>query len=199
MSAALSALLGAGAGAAGGCALGPYARREGSRLPRAVLVLLCAAACAAAAAGAGWSRHLPLAAATAGALCLAAAIDLHAYRIPNRLVAALAAAALVAQVLPGFAPAPVLPTLLGAAALALPFGLAALLSRGGVGWGDAKLSAALGLALGPRGAVLALVATALAAGLGGAAALAARRRGLRDPLPLAPFFLAGGLAALLLR
>lgn len=189
----LAAALGACAGWAGGA----YARREGSRLPRGVLALCVAAVWAGLAWRLGPGGRLAEAAACALGLCLAAAIDLHAYRIPNALTLGLASVGAAAHLWKGAALAPLGASLAAAAVLGALAAMAVLASRGGVGWGDAKLAAALGLVLGPRGAIIAIFAMSLASGLAAAVLLAVRARGLRDALPLAPFFLCGGLVALL--
>jgi leader peptidase (prepilin peptidase)/N-methyltransferase len=73
----------------------------------------------------------------------------------------------------------------------------ALVSRGGMGWGDVKLAALIGLA---TGFPLAFVAIIMAAILGGVVAvilLATRRRGRREMIPFGPFLAVAAMATLL--
>lgn len=71
------------------------------------------------------------------------------------------------------------------------------ISRGGMGGGDVKLSALMGLFLGPSGVVIALFLAFLAGGLAGAVLLITGVKKRKDPIPFGPFLAAGGLAALL--
>lgn len=66
-------------------------------------------------------------------------------------------------------------------------------SRGGLGFGDVKLAAWLGLYLGPRALPVALFAAALLGGLVATGLLVTRRRGRRDAIPFGPFLAVGGL------
>ena len=189
--------LGAAAcGGLGGLAVAGQAPRG---LPRWALAAVPAAIWAALAWRYGLHAPLALAAGLSLLLWRIACIDVATFRIPNALVAAIAILALLARLIPGAAPAGWLPSLLAGAAAGLGFALLVLASRGGFGWGDAKLAAALGWALGPSVGAAALLGTALAGGLGAALALLLRRLGPRDALPFAPFFLVGSVVALLLR
>lgn len=71
------------------------------------------------------------------------------------------------------------------------------ISRGGMGGGDVKLSALMGLFLGPSGVVIALFLAFLAGGLVGAMLLITGVKKRKDPIPFGPFLAAGGLVALL--
>ena|GEM_PF-5314978 len=73
----------------------------------------------------------------------------------------------------------------------------ALISGGGMGGGDVKLAAYLGLVLGLVPGVAAFLAGGLLAGLYGLGLLVTRRGGLRDTFAFGPF-LAGGAALVLL-
>ena len=79
---------------------------------------------------------------------------------------------------------------LGAALVAVPFAVAAFVSRGrGMGWGDVKLAALGGALLGVADATLAFLVAALAA-----YAVAWRTAGLRRPIAFGPY-LAASIAA----
>jgi len=84
--------------------------------------------------------------------------------------------------------------------LACGFGLfllLALLSRGGIGGGDVKLAALMGLYLGPWGIVRSLVFAFLLGGVISGLLLLSRRRGRKDPIPFAPFLAFGAALGLL--
>ena len=84
-----------------------------------------------------------------------------------------------------------LAALLGAVAGASPVAVVILLTRGGVGWGDATMMAGLGAILGWRMALLALYAGVIAGGIAALVLLVSGRVKRRDALPLAPFLLVG--------
>ena len=115
--------------------------------------------------------------------------------IPNRLVYPAIAAALLA--IP-FAAGPGPPQALwgGAVGLALLL-LIVLVYPGGMGLGDVKLAALIGLVVGFPLVLLALFLSFVLGGAVGAAALLARRAGMKDALPFAPFLAAGAMVALL--
>ncbi|SFR02804.1 prepilin peptidase [Desulfoscipio geothermicus] len=73
--------------------------------------------------------------------------------------------------------------------------LIAVLSKGGMGGGDIKLSAVMGLYLGWQGVLVALFLAFLAGGLAGVLLLAAGRKGRKDALPFGPFLALGGAVA----
>jgi leader peptidase (prepilin peptidase)/N-methyltransferase len=83
-------------------------------------------------------------------------------------------------------------TIVSAVAVTVPFALAATLSRGrGMGWGDVKLVALGGAALGMQTAIFAFSAACLVA-----VVVAFMRKRRRDPIPFAPY-LAGAMATAL--
>lgn len=90
----------------------------------------------------------------------ATATDLRERRIPNRLTAAGAIAAVAAGL--ALDPGGQLGRLLAGAAAAAFFGVAALVNPAGMGFGDVKLAAVLGLCLGDE--VIVAILVALAAG-----------------------------------
>lgn len=183
---------GAVLGAAAGVPAWRYARSEGARGRPLPFCAGTAAVTAAAVGVYGVGPRSAFVATVALGLWIATATDLGAWRIPNRLVLGLVVLGEVAQ-LAGAAPAPPVACLLAGALTAGAGAVLAALARGGLGWGDVKLAAALAWLLGPAATVAAMVIMALTAGIAAAAALLTRRRGLHDPLPLAPFLLAGGL------
>lgn len=81
---------------------------------------------------------------------------------------------------------------LGAAML-----LIAWLSKGGMGGGDIKLAALIGLFLGPRLAALAIFMAFLVGGVVGAFLLVSKIKGRKDAIPFGPYLALGGLLALL--
>jgi len=117
--------------------------------------------------------------------------DVRERRIPNRLLMAAAAAALVFSVREGAA---TLGTdLLAAFVISLPLFIAALIRPEGMGMGDAKLVAVIGLFLGWQ-AVPALLVGLLLAGITGVLiSLGRRLPPSQTSLPLAPFLAAGAL------
>ena len=71
-----------------------------------------------------------------------------------------------------------------------------LLFPKGMGWGDVKLAALLGLLVGLPGIVVGLWMSAVAGGLVGGGLLLLRIRGRKDALPFAPFMTLGAVIAL---
>jgi leader peptidase (prepilin peptidase)/N-methyltransferase len=129
------------------------------------------------------------------ALVAIARIDLEHRIIPNRVLALLAVLALglTAVVAPGELPARLIAAAAGGGLLLA----AALAYPGGMGMGDVKLAAVMGLVLGPALGPALLVAL-LAGSLVGVAIVA--RRGLaagrRTAIPFGPFLALGGLVGL---
>ncbi len=192
-----AAVVSAACGLGGGWACGVWARGQGARLPAWAsgggLAVLCGLL------GARWGLVPQLAPVLVlvGTLWTAAAVDAWTLRIPNRVVLIAAGAATLAR-LGGVGLGPALPAAGAALVAGLFFLLLGWATRGGFGMGDAKLAAALVWALGWAGGVVALGVTVLAGGCGAAAVLLSRRRGLGAPIPYGPFFLVGGVVALLL-
>jgi len=131
---------------------------------------------------------------------LLAVIDLRCLRLPNPLVAALA-------LLTGFPvgllgePGQVARGVLAAAMSFFAYAMIALWPRGGLGFGDVKLAAALGLVLGFLGWPVLLLGLALPHLINGPIALfllARGRIGRRSAMPLGPALLTGALLAVAL-
>ncbi|MCR4434862.1 MAG: A24 family peptidase [Clostridiales bacterium] len=80
-------------------------------------------------------------------------------------------------------------------------GLPALLSRltrGGIGAGDVKLFACVGIFLGPDQTLSALLASTVLSGIAGLILAVARCRSMRDSIPFTPFIYIGCTAVILL-
>jgi leader peptidase (prepilin peptidase)/N-methyltransferase len=142
------------------------------------------------------STSVLLSAALVAFLVPIALADLRSRRIPNRLTgpAALLAVVVVLATDPGGLPE----RGLAAATAGGAFLLVALASPEGMGMGDVKLVAVLGLYLGGDVAAALLVALA-AASLAGVAILLrwGLREGRRATIPLGPFLALGGVVALI--
>jgi prepilin peptidase CpaA len=120
----------------------------------------------------------PVTAALVAVVLIGAVVDARSRRIPNGLTATAVVMALALRALVGSGA--LVDGLLGAAlALAL---LVPLFAMGGVGGGDAKLLVAVGAFLGPKGFIVAVLATAVTGGLMSLAY--AVRRGVILPLLL---------------
>ena len=85
-------------------------------------------------------------------------------------------------------------SLTAAVGAGLALGLVRWASRGGLGPGDVKLAAFLGLYLGPRATLVALFAAAVLGGIVAGFLLMTGRRARDDAIPFGPFLAAGGLA-----
>ncbi len=77
------------------------------------------------------------------------------------------------------------------------FLLIALISRGGMGWGDVKLAALIGLATGLPLVFVALIMAAILGGLVAIALLIAKKRGRKESIPFGPFLSLSTLVTLL--
>jgi len=75
--------------------------------------------------------------------------------------------------------------------------LIAIISRGGMGWGDVKLAALIGLATGFPLVLVALVIGAILGGLVAVALLIAKKRGRKEAIPFGPFLSLATLVTLL--
>jgi leader peptidase (prepilin peptidase)/N-methyltransferase len=120
-----------------------------------------------------------------------ALVDLRSRRIPNRVTYPMLALAIVARP-DGLGLVP----LANVAAAVVVAGLfVAMVWRGWMGMGDAKLAALIALSAGPAVASISLWLAFLFGAVVGVALIAARRLGRHEPLPFGPFLaLAGGLS-----
>jgi leader peptidase (prepilin peptidase)/N-methyltransferase len=75
--------------------------------------------------------------------------------------------------------------------------LIAIISRGGMGWGDVKLAALIGLVTGFPLVLLALLMGAIIGGLVAAALLITKKRGRKETIPFGPFLSLASLITLL--
>jgi leader peptidase (prepilin peptidase) / N-methyltransferase len=166
--------------------------------PGAVPTTLAGATIAAVlAARLGPSPQLPVLLAAAVPGLLLALIDRRCLRLPDCLVAALAITAGVPLAV--LDPERLGPALVAAVAVLTAYGILACLPGGGLGLGDVKLAAVLGLILGFAGwpAVIGGVVTPhLINGPIALFLLVTRRAGGRRALPFGPALLAGALIAL---
>ncbi|WNV77217.1 A24 family peptidase [Geodermatophilus sp. DSM 44513] len=157
--------------------------------------------------GPSWELPAFLLLAVAGVLL--AVVDLQHRLLPNRVVLPCLAAGTVLLLLPALADgawAALLRAVLGAGALFAVYLALAVVSPGGLGMGDVKLAAVLGLYLGWLGWTAVLLGALAGFVVQAAVALvllATRRIGLRGELPFGPAMLTGAAlviaAPLLLR
>jgi leader peptidase (prepilin peptidase) / N-methyltransferase len=149
------------------------------------------------AAASGPSARLPVHLVAAVLGLLLAVIDLRCRRLPNPLVGALAITAGVPLTV--LEPQRAGPALAAAGAVLTAYVCLVFLSRDGLGLGDVKLAAVLGLILGFAGwpaVVIGLVAPQVINGTVAVVLLLTRRVGRRHPLPFGPALLAGALIGL---
>jgi leader peptidase (prepilin peptidase) / N-methyltransferase len=142
-----------------------------------------------------WHAQLWLDLCFVAALVAITRIDLEHRIIPNRILAPLAVLALVLTAI--FAPGELPARLISAAAGGGVLLLAALAYPGGMGMGDVKLAAVMGLVLGPALGPALLIAV-LAGTLVGVAIIARRgvAAGRKTAVPFGPFLALGGLVGL---
>ena len=127
-----------------------------------------------------------------------AIIDIRTHRLPNRLVATVG---VTAAALTGSRMDALIRALLAALVLFVAYLVLRMLSAGGVGGGDVKLAAVIGLHLGWLGWGSVLVGTLAGFVLGGvfaAGMLLVRRADRRSAIPFGPWMLAGAWVAIVL-
>ncbi|TFB48964.1 prepilin peptidase [Cryobacterium tagatosivorans] len=151
----------------------------------------------------GFAPELPAYLLLAAASVTLSIVDVAEKRLPNPLLLAttvIVAAALVIAAAVGADWGAALGALLGGAALFAVYLVLALISPAGVGMGDVKLAAVIGLALGYLGWdtwLIGLVAGFLVGSVVSLVALALSRVSLRGSLPFGPSMLAGAYVAIL--
>ena len=84
----------------------------------------------------------------------------------------------------------------GAAGFAI-FLLIAIVSRGGMGWGDVKLAALMGLAIGFPLVFVAIIMAAILGGIVAVALMIAKKRTRRQTIPFGPFLALAAMVTLL--
>lgn len=130
-----------------------------------------------------------------GLLVAVLVTDLRIERIPDHLWIATSVAGLLRAAVLATPPWAVT----GSAVVGLVPAAARLVTRGGLGWGDAKLGMALSLLLGPSAAAAALlVASLLALGGLGVSSLRNGRAPYEAGLPFGPYLVAGAIVSLIL-
>ena len=77
------------------------------------------------------------------------------------------------------------------------FLLIAIVSRGGMGWGDVKLAALIGLAIGFPLVFLAIIMAAILGGIVAVALVIAKKRKRRQTIPFGPFLAVAAMVTLL--
>ena len=150
-------------------------------------------------AGFAWSAELLPYLFMATVLVIVSVIDLQRQIIPNRVMYPAIPAALAAMGIVSLARGDhriILDSLVGAAVIAVPWGLAALIYPKGFGMGDAKLAAFTGIFLGWKVELVAFFAGMLLGAAAGMALVAAGKKGRGSRLPFGPFLAAGALIAL---
>ncbi len=133
-----------------------------------------------------------------GALVLLAAllIDLRLRIIPNRLVLGLLAVG-VLYLIPEYLLLPerfwalLIGSLLGLLVCFLLFFIMSRMTKGGIGMGDVKLLAAMGMLLGIEGAINALIFSMVACLLVSLALLISKKKKAKDHIPFGPFIFIG--------
>lgn len=127
-------------------------------------------------------------------LTFVATFDLATRRVPNRAIVPAAAAAVALRA--AFVHSRLVEALVAGAIALIVFLLIGLLTRGGIGMGDVKLAALLGLLLG-RAVLPALFVGVIAGGMASAAVLVARGGGRGHTIAYAPYLCFGGAVAIL--
>jgi len=130
------------------------------------------------------------------------AIDLEHGLILNKVVYPGMVAALLLALLPQAGLAQQIGTRVAYAALGGGIGFAiflliAIVSRGGMGWGDVKLAALIGLATGFPLVFLAIIMGAILGGIVAVALVIAKKRTSRQTIPFGPFLALAAMITLL--
>lgn len=121
-------------------------------------------------------------------------IDLQHYIIPDKLTVLALAGGVVLNVLTR--DLTFVSSLLGLTSAAAFLLVLALVSRGGMGGGDIKFAAVIGLFLGWPNGLFAIFLGCMSAGLVGIVLLLTRIKGRKDAIPFGPFLCAGALATI---
>ncbi|MEX5269440.1 A24 family peptidase [Kocuria sabuli] len=179
----------------------PVADEQMPPSSRPLLVAATAALFALAAVFLGLSWELPAYLFFAAVAVVLTVIDLRHHLLPNAVVVPALGIGLVLLIVASAgegAWGALLRAVLGALVLFVLYLVLALISPAGLGMGDVKLAAVLGLFLGYQGWGALFVGAVLASVIGavvGLGVLASRRGGLRSDVPFGPSMLAGALLA----
>ncbi len=142
----------------------------------------------------GLTGHMLLLSVYMAILILVTVIDLEHRLVLNRVILPAIALALIAGL---FTPGLSMPQVLVGGLIGFGvFYLIALVYPGGMGAGDVKLAAFIGLITGFPDVVLAIIVTIFAGGLISLLLVVTRVRTMRDYIPYGPFLVIGGLFAL---
>ena len=137
----------------------------------------------------------PAAVASVCASLIAAHFDARTGRIPDRVTRPASAIALAAAAATGLVSAAILGAVTVGGSLLLLYAI----TRGrGLGLGDVKLAAVIGIGFGPAVGLAALGVAFVAGGIYASWLLATKRADRRDPLPFGPFLAAGTVVAALI-
>ena len=137
------------------------------------------------------------------ALSAATYTDMDDHRIPNACPLAILCGFVLVTVLdfvviPDLALSVLTGGILGGVAILLILLLFRFLSRGGIGYGDIKLMAAMGTLIGISGTISVLLIAQIAALMAAGVLLIMKKVTVKDSLPFAPFFYLGFLGSLCL-
>ncbi len=171
-------------------------RTCGAPIPPRVLALevVCSLSFVAIGASYGIQIHTLLPLLYVSLLLVLAVTDLEHQRIPNAIVLpAILLAALAAPLTPGHG---IGELLLGGFVTFAPLFLLATLLPAGMGMGDVKLAAFIGLILGFPAALLVLLLAFIGGGAVAVVLLLTGKIGRSDPMPFGPFLALAGLAGL---
>lgn len=138
----------------------------------------------------GIGRELVFGLVLSAAVVAVSAIDLEHRRIPNVIVIPLAAVGLVSAAATGRVP--VHESVIGMVLGALLLGVVAVVSKGGMGMGDAKLLGMIGAWTGWRGMIIALFLGSASTSIVGLLLMAVGVIRRRQPIPFGPFLSLAG-------
>lgn len=129
------------------------------------------------------------------ALIVISAIDIEWYIIPNQILLFLLAGYLITiPLIPAFRP---VETLLGGLAGGIFLFLPALIYPEGMGGGDIKMAAVLGIFLGWQQVLLVIFAATLAGSIMGITINKIQHKDLKEPIPFGPYLALGAIVSIL--
>ncbi|MBN2851680.1 MAG: prepilin peptidase [Clostridia bacterium] len=137
----------------------------------------------------GLSWQLVFVSALVYALVVITFIDIDHKLIPDKMVIFLLIVGIMYELI--IRPVPLLDAVIGFFAASVPLLLIAILSRGGMGGGDIKLMAVVGIFLGWKGVLIAMFLGAFIGALVGIIAIILKKKGRKDVIPFGPFLCTG--------